>query len=223
MSEALDRDRWILAGAMTALGLVVCIPAAIFHWGWRAAALVTFLELVLVGIHVFRTRDPLVRRLLPFAVVVGFGELPTDAFSVVLKGTLVYPPGEPLIWVSPLYMPFSWMATMVQMGFLAWWMGRRWGMGRATFTMALVGAAYVPTYETLARWADFWIYRDCPMVLGATPLYVILAEGLICAALPLLMRRAETRSLGTMALLGLAQAGVVYAATWLGFALVGHL
>jgi hypothetical protein len=195
--------------------------ASIGHLGWKVAALSTALELLLVLGFVLWTRDPLIGRLLIFALVVGFGELPTDAFSVLVKGTLVYPSGEPMLWASPLYMPFSWVAVMVQMGFIACWMTRRLRTGWAMLLMALIGASYVPLFEYLAHSADFWYYQHCAMLFGVTPYYVILAEAVILGALPPLLKGIEDRPWPWWIGLGVLESGVVYVGSRLAFALVG--
>jgi hypothetical protein len=221
LKDSENRQRWTLVITMSTLGLALAGVAAWLRLGWPVAAVSTFLEVGLVCGYLLWTRDPLARTLLVFAVVVGFGELPTDAFSVVVKQTLVYPPGEILIWASPYYMPFSWIAVMVQMGFIAWWLVWKVGLLRSTVIMAALGASYVPLFEYLAHAADFWYYRDCRMFLGVTPYYVILAESLLLAALPLLVRDLERRSWTGLICLGVAESLVVYLSSRLAFMVVG--
>lgn len=221
MSDSLNRRRWLLVTLMSTLGLALAGLASVGHLGWRVAAVSTTLEVLLVVGFFFRTRDPLIGRLLVFALVVGFGELPTDAFSVAVKGTLVYPTGEPMIWASPLYMPFSWVAVMVQMGVIACWMTRRMHMGWAMLLMALIGASYVPLFEYLAHSAGFWYYQHCAMFLGITPYYVILAEALILGALPPILKGIEGRAWPWWIGLGVLESVVVYVSSLLAFKLVG--
>lgn len=221
MALSLNQRRWLLVVLMSGVGLVSAGWAAMHHAGWRYAALATYAEVALVCAFLLWTKDPLFRQLLVFAVVVGYGELPADAFSVLVKQTLVYPPGEPMIWASPIYMPFSWIAVMVQMGFIAWWLAQRMRMGYAVAIMALIGASYVPLFEYLAHSADFWYYQNCPMLLGITPYYVILAEAIICGALPVLLKRLEERPWPWWIGLGVAESAVIYLGSRLAFALVG--
>lgn len=217
----MDRKRWMLVGLMSAVGVGLALYASHLHLGWRYAALSTYVEVALVCGYLLWTKDPLIRRLVVFGIVAGIGELPADAFSVLTKGTLVYPPGEPMLWASPLYMPFSWMAVMVQMGFISIWLGRRMRMGYAMAIMACIGASYVPLFEYLAHSAGFWYYQDCRMLFGITPLYVILAEALILAALPPLLKCIERQPWYALIGLGVAESVVIYAASRLAFALVG--
>ncbi|MCA9714283.1 MAG: hypothetical protein KC468_06310, partial [Myxococcales bacterium] len=131
------RMRFIVTTMIVALALN--IVAAVLSLGPPAAFVLTIgLALVYLG-YVVRTRDPLIARLMLFGIVVGFGELPADYFGVVTTATLVYPPGEPLICVSPAYMPLSWMLLMVQLGFVGVWLGRRTSLGVATVAMIILG------------------------------------------------------------------------------------
>jgi hypothetical protein len=49
-----------------------------------------------------------------------------------------------------------------------------------------VGAINVPFYEEAAYHAGWWRYAPTILHLGHTPAYVLLFEGLVAAALPLL-------------------------------------
>jgi hypothetical protein len=152
------------------------------------------------------TKDAVLGHLLVFGLVAGLGELPSDWFGVVTTQTLVYPPGEPLILVSPAYMPISWMVTMAQLGTLALFAVQQWGLLRASLGMMVLGGINMPTYETLAHHAGWWYYQNTPLLFGTTPYYVILGETLLSAALPALVTRVSASSYGRAVLLGLAQA-----------------
>ncbi len=203
------------------IALALNIIAAVFTLGPPAAYVFTIgLALVYLG-YAIRERDPLVARLLLFGLVVGVGELPADYFGVVTTETLVYPPGEPLIWVSPLYMPLSWMILMTQFGFLGYLIGQRTSIGVATIALVLIGGSNIPLYEYLAAHAGFWHYQNTPMLFGVTPYYVIVAEALTVATLPLLATldtRAEWRQ---VLLYGALQALWLNIAGRIAFALVG--
>jgi hypothetical protein len=151
------------------------------------------------------TRDAFVARMIVFGLVVGFGELPADYFGVAVNKTLVYPPDEPLIWVSPAYMPLSWMVMMLQLGTVANWLTSMWGLLKTTGALAVLGGINIPLYEMLAHNAGWWHYQNTPMFLGVTPYYVILAEVLLSLALPLVVSQvAQARGFKLVAL-GVAQ------------------
>src|SRR5262245_10869225 len=63
---------------------------------------------------------PLVSRLLLLGLIAGLLELFTDAAGEGVAHSLVYPAGEPTLWASPLYMPFSWMIVLTLLGYLGW-------------------------------------------------------------------------------------------------------
>jgi hypothetical protein len=80
------------------------------------------------------------------------------------------------------------------MGFIAWWLRGRFGVLKAMVIMAVLGSTYVPAYEVIARYAEYWHYRDCPMVFHAAPYYVILTEAAICLAMPVMIGTLEKMS-----------------------------
>nr|WP_156302314.1 hypothetical protein [Methylogaea oryzae] len=126
------------------LALVTDLVAWALHAGWVAAALITFAVNGLILYRTYQTRDGLFARLYLFGLLVGFGELPTDHLAVSVQQTLVYAPGEPFIWDSPFYMPFSWALIMFQFGYLAYWMANRWGLGKATLLTGLLAPSTCP-------------------------------------------------------------------------------
>lgn len=221
MADPMNPGRWKLVIVMSVIGMVGAGVAAKWVLGWKAAAVMTFAELAAVLVYWAKTKDPIIPKLLLFGLIVGFGELASDAYSVVAKGTLVYPAGEPLIWASPFYMPVSWLAIMVQGGFMAWALRQRFGLGKAVLILVAVGGSYVPLYEYLARNANFWYYQNCKMLLGHTPYYVILAEALLCGALPFLMKDLPGLTWGRTVLFAVVESAVILGASVLAFALVG--
>jgi hypothetical protein len=175
------------------LGLMIAghIVAALLARGWITAALIDALALIyLVALLARPVWRPLVGRLLLLGLVVGILELFTDAAGHQFARSLFYPPGQPLLWDSPFYMPLSWMIVLTQLGYLAWRLagllpGRRlpW---RAILLTGLAGAVNVPFYEEAAYHAGWWRYAPTVLHIGNTPAYVLLFEGLVAAALPLL-------------------------------------
>lgn len=180
--------------------LVVChSAAAIIAVGWRTAALTdllgtTYLALVLALRPVGR---PILARLMLLGLVAGVCELATDAAGEQVVHSLSYPPGEPLLWRSPMYMPVSWMLVVSLLAYLGW---RLWQLTpRLPLTLAvaltgLAGAFVVPFFEETASYAGWWHYAPARLMLGYTPAYVLLFEAMIAALLPLLT--ANLRALG---------------------------
>jgi uncharacterized protein DUF6989 len=199
------------AAMLGSLALLVAlhVGAAALGAGWAtAAATVGLTALALVAIAWRRVWRPLIARLLLFGLVAGLLELFTDYSGEVIARSLVYPPNEPMLWASPLYMPLSWMVTLTQIGYLAWRLDSlaprppRWA---AIILTGLWGALNIPFYEEMAYHAGWWRYVAAPgLSLGHTPHYVILFEGLVAAALPPLLARLETRGWRSVALRGVA-------------------
>src|SRR5690348_3187923 len=183
-----------LDGAFLALlGLMIAghVLAALLAVGWITAALIDALALVyLVALLARPAWRPLVGRLMLLGLVAGILELFTDVAGHQFARSLFYPQDQPLLWDSPFYMPLSWMIVLTQLGYLAWRLvgllpGRRlpW---RAILLAGLAGAINVPFYEEAAYHAGWWRYAPTILHLGHTPAYVLLFEGLVAAALPVL-------------------------------------
>jgi len=194
--------------------------SAIFHLGPPASAFMTFVLVISMTLYAFMQKDGLVVRLLLFGIVAGWGELLADAWGVVGNETLHYPDGLK-IWCSPWYMPFSWVPVMVQVGWLAVWIERKRGLFVASVVTMLLGSSNIPVYELLAKYQGAWYYDNCHLVFGATPVYVILSEALLCAAMPTILHNTTKCPLWVIPLLGAAQAAWIYIAGNIAFAITG--
>lgn len=197
------------AAMLGALALMVALHlvAAALAAGWlTAVGTVALTAAALAAITARRAWRPLMARLLLLGLVAGVLELFTDFSGETVARSLIYPPNAPMIWASPVYMPFSWMVTLTLIGYLAWRLGTlaprppRWA---AMLLTGLWGAVNIPFYEEMAYRAGWWRYAAAPG-LGHTPYYVMLFEGLTTALLPLLVARLETRAWWSVALRGAA-------------------
>jgi hypothetical protein len=207
------RLRFILVTLILAVGLDVL--AAVLDLGWQAAASITFgLNLVLLG-FIFVRRDRLLGQLFIFGVVAGFMELPSDYYSVSVINALVYTHGGWFIWKSPFYMPFSYIVVLVQIGYLGYWLTGRFGLWPACLLTGLLGGLNVPLYEYLAKYAGYWHYRNCRMILEAVPYYIIAGEFLFAFVLPLLVGWFARARWPTIVLLGLLE-GIWMFIAWAG-------
>jgi hypothetical protein len=200
-SASYTRDRDLAARRFTALdvaflallGLMIAghIAAALLARGWITAAAIDALALVyLLALLAWPAWRPLVGRLMLLGLVSGILELFTDAAGHQFARSLFYPQDQPLLWDSPFYMPLSWMIVLTQLGYLAWRLAGLLPGGRipwrALLLTGLAGAVNVPFYEEAAYHAGWWRYAPTVLHLGNTPTYVLLFEGLVAAALPLL-------------------------------------
>lgn len=155
---------------------------------WRTGlALNLFDNWLLIRFAIAR-RDNFLWRLLLFGVVVGFTELAADAWLVDYTRTLDYSiGGGPMLWRSPLWMPFAWEIVAVQFGYIGLRLWERFG----AFGLALIGllgAINIPFYEEMAKRIHWWQYRGCRMISN-TPYYIIIGELDIAIALAFLTRR----------------------------------
>lgn len=198
------------------------IVSAIGRLGWISAAVTVGLTaLALLALALRRAWRPLILRLLAFGLIAGVCELFTDFSGEVVAHSLRYPPAEPMLWASPAYMPFSWMVVLAQIGYLAWRLvalAPRW---LAMTLTGLWGALNIPFYEEMAYHAGWWSYAHAPG-LGHTPYYVMLFEGLIAAALPLLLANLQRRSPRAIALRGLLLGAWIPCAALASWLLIGR-
>lgn len=219
LSPAINRDvekirlRFILGTLVLAVGLDIL--AACLHLGWMAAAGITYgLNAILLAFIVVR-RDRVLGQLFVFGLAAGFTELPSDHFSVAIIKALVYAPGGPFIWTSPLYMPFSYVVVLVQIGYLGYRLSGRLGIWAGCGLTGLIGGLNVPLYEYLAKFAGYWTYGNCKMILDTVPYYIIVGEFLLALPLPLLVRLFAKARWPTIVALGVAEGVWMYVA-WVG-------
>lgn len=171
------------------------------HW-WYIGNVEVFLSLYLLALLFARSLRPLLGRLLLAGFIAGLCELFTDASGQYVVHSLFYPIGEPMLWTSPLYMPLSWMVILTHLGYGAWRLRGLWGWRKAALVCGIWGAIQIPLYEEMAYYAQWWRYKPTHLMIGHTPLYVLLFEGLVVAALPLLYDRIERRAWPHVVIIG---------------------
>lgn len=207
---------------LLAIGLVAASNTlgALFRLGpGFALASTVFTLAVMVGWTAWR-RDPVLARWLVLGFVAGWIELLTDAWLVRNTGTLVYPQVPPMVLDSPLYMPLAWTLVLAQLGVLGGWFAQRMPLPAATLLVAVLGGSMIPVYEALAHSANYWSYRNTPMVIHA-PLYIIVSEFLLSLPLVWMGRVAAARPLRFSALLGVAAGLWMLPSVWIAWKLVG--
>jgi len=182
-----------------AIGITCDATAAILHAGWVSSAAITLGMSALLGVYATRRAwRPLLARLLVFGLIAGLLEIGTDAAGERVVHSLSYP-AQPMLWDSPVTMPLAWMVTLAQIGYLAWRLSSQRPQGlqlplwAASALLFAWGALNIPLYEELAYYANWWRYAAAPHI-DHTPLYVLLFEGLVCAALPWLLVDVTRRS-----------------------------
>ncbi|MBC6697458.1 DUF6989 domain-containing protein [Hymenobacter puniceus] len=209
----------VMLGLMT-VGILALIHDSITGLGWTTAARWGYLLTAAYALYAFWARDVVVGRLLGFALVAGLAELPADAYLVHTTKTLVYPIPEPMLWASPVYMPFSWAVVLTQIGFVAWLLLPRLGPWRTGLLLVPVSGVLIPLYEKWAISAGWWQYRGAPSWHGV-PYYIFLAEALLMLPVPWLLQHAVGKGGRWVALSGLAEGAVMLLACWVAFRLLG--
>jgi len=194
--------------------------SSVVGWGWPTAAVITCAMSLAYIWYIWCRQEFLLGRILLFGMAAGWTELLADRWLVETSATLFYLPGGPFVLRSPLYMPFAWMVVMTQLGYLGWWMGKRWGIPTASLLIALFGAVNIPLYEQWAKSAGWWYYQNTPM-LGNTPWYIIGGEFLIALSLPAVISLLEKRDWGVSICAGICQGLWIWVSYVLAFRLVG--
>ena len=208
----------VVLGSM-AIMVGVSLLSSMYQWGWVAISVLDYSLAVLLTVYAIVKKEHLLGKLMIMGLVAGILELPIDAWLVYTE-TLVYPNLEPMIWESPAYMPVAWMLVLVQMGYLSFILLQWKGMYVAIAGIFLIGASYIPLYEHLALNSEWWYYQNTPMVIGA-PHYIILAEGLLCIAIPPIMYQVSRSTFRVEPLLGIAEAAWMFASTWIAYQILG--
>ena len=175
----------------------------------RSAAALDLANALLFGGYVWWSGDRVFRGVLWAAAAFGVVEIAADYLCVRCTGTLDYSVARSVMWLaSPWWMPGSWAVVAVQMSVPGAAAVARYGTVRGAFLAGLAGALLIPFYEEMAWGAHWWRYRNCWMI-GHTPVYIVVAEAVIGAALAFLGYFAlRARSIREAVLLG-SVAGVV--------------
>jgi hypothetical protein len=170
----------------------------------------------------WRMVRPLLGRLMLVGLLAGICELFTDASGQYVVHSLIYPVGEWTIWTSPLYMPLSWLVTLTYLGYISWRLRALLGWRSAILLCGLLGAIDIPFFEEISYYGGWWRYAPTHLMLGHTPAYVALFEGLVVAALPLLFDRLERRSWVETVALGVVTGTWMAISALTAWLLLGH-
>ena len=162
--------------ATIAINVVAVALLSLAPWSdWKTGVALNIIDNSLLAGFVILRRDSVLARFIVFGLTVGFAELIADAWLVDYTKTLDYSiGGGPMIWRSPLWMPFAWEVVAVQFGYIGLWLWNRferWGL----VAIGVLGAINIPYYEEMARRINWWVYSNCRM-LSNTPYYIILGE-----------------------------------------------
>ncbi|MTI20481.1 hypothetical protein E1176_05550 [Fulvivirga sp. RKSG066] len=185
--------------------------------GSISASIITYALYAFYWFYALYLKNPLVQRLVIFGTIAGILELFADHYLVDTINSLVYPQDEPMIWSSPAYMPFAWSNVLLQLSFIGVLLTNKYNVFKASIILCIAGAMYIPLYEHLAKGANWWWYNDNAAMIFNAPIYVILCEGLISLALPLLIAYSEHHPLKKTFALGSIAGLWIYVSAMLSF------
>jgi hypothetical protein len=199
-----DQGRLAVVVATIVINILTVALLTFAPWSdWKTGLALNLVDNALLLSYLLLHRDALLGRFMLFGLAVGFTELAADAWLVDYTRTLDYSiGGGPMLWRSPLWMPFAWEIIAVQFGCVGLWSWQRYnGWGLAL--VGILGAINIPYYEEMARLINWWVYRDCRM-LSHTPYYIILGEFGIAMILAILAKRLPRGNWATTLLAGFA-------------------
>ena len=212
--------------ATVLINVVVVSLLTFAPWSdWRTGAALNIIDNCLLVGFVLIKRDALLGRFLLFGLVVGFAELPADAWLVGHTRTLDYSiGGGPMIWRSPIWMPLAWEVVAVQFGYIGLRLWERFGK-LGLLVIALLGAINIPFYEEMARRIHWWQYSPESIrgMISFTPWYIILGEFGIALTFALLARALRRGSWRTAIAAGVAGGISIFACYAVAFLITDRL
>ena len=210
--------KFMLASILVTLSVAAISSAT--DAGWISAFILATGMYAIIAGFAYLTKDKFLFKLLLFGIIAGFIELFADCWLVHSTMTLVYPQNEPMIACSPLYMPFAWAVVLTQVGYLGWLISGHKPLWVSMLATMVLGLLFIPLFEHWAFGAEWWYYRDTPMIFN-TPYYIIAAEGLICLVLPFFFKAQSHKKFSLAALFGIIQGFWIWAAYTFSFMILG--
>jgi hypothetical protein len=188
-SDRNDLRRLLIVVATIAVNIIAVALLIFAPWSdWKTGIALNLIDNFLFLGFIAWHRDVLLARFILFGLAVGFTELAADAWLVDYTKTLDYSiGGGPMLWRSPIWMPFAWEVVSVQFGYVGLWLWNRFA-GRGLAAIGILGAINIPYYEEMARRINWWQYDNCRM-LSYTPYYIILGEFGIAILLAILAKQ----------------------------------
>lgn len=211
------RTRFILISMPVSIACLAI--AAVTHSGPLGGSLWSYGFALIYALYAWRSNDALVGRFLLFSLAAGFTELIADAW-LVNTNTLFYPSNEPMLYKSPMYMPFSWVVVLMQLGYIGYLIYLKKGTLLASIAVGLMGCMIIPFYEFLAIHAGWWHYENAPK-WGLVPKYIYIAEGILMLTIPTLFDQSASASRLKAIFLGVLQGLVMLIASFIAYSTLG--
>jgi uncharacterized protein with NAD-binding domain and iron-sulfur cluster len=206
---------FIISTMLITLG--VAIFDAYYDLKYQSAFWLAIIMFAVISLFAYANKDKFLQKLIVFGLVAGFVELIADNWLVNGISSLVYPAEEAHIWASPNYMPFAWAVILVQVGYVSWLFTKKLSDLKVFIIAFLIGAFFIPIFETCAKYAEWWYYNPYKTMLFNTPLYIIIGEGLIAGVLPFLYNNLLKKNFITIVLLGILQGLWIFVAYYLSY------
>lgn len=217
-NQTRERSIFIFTSMALAIGLL-----ALFAWkfpGWISASIWSYGFSLVYLLYVLIKKDYVLGRFLLFSLFAGFTELLPDGWLVSYTNTLFYPEGQPMLYHSPMYMPFSWVVVLTQIGYIGYLINKKHNLLVTSIIIGLLGSSIIPFYEYLAIHAEWWHYENAPK-WGIVPIYIFVAEGLLMLTIPDLFDRCERLHIKFIPLFGILQGLVMWVACLIAWFLIG--
>lgn len=204
IDDSLAHKRLLLIMTTIGINVVAVALLTMAPWSdWKTGLALNLVDNAILLGFVIKHCDVMLVRFMVFGLAAGFTELAADAWLVDYTKTLDYSiGGGPMLWRSPLWMPFAWEIVAVQFGSIGLWLWNRFG-GWGLVGVGLLGSINIPYYEEMARHINWWQYTNCRM-LSNTPYYIILGEFGIAILLAILTKRVSQGNLATVFVAGVA-------------------
>jgi hypothetical protein len=203
----------ISSGVLIAWSLV----SSLLQAGPISASIITYGLYLFYWFYALKFQNPLILRLVIFGTIAGILELATDHYLVSTINSLVYPGNEPMVWSSPMYMPFAWSNVLLQLSFVGVLLTQKKGVLIASIILCIAGGMYIPLYEHLAKDAEWWWYQDNVQMVFNAPVYVIVCEALISLSLPILIVYSEHNKPRRTVYLGIIEGGWILLSAYIAF------
>ncbi len=178
---------WFVGTTMALTLLSVTLTGVFFRLPWLFSAIAWSLLFIYLAYSLI-TRNPILLRLLLFALAADLPQLFVDWYHVRVVRTLVYEYALFRVWETPDYILAGWGFAFFQLGYLLLRLGPRLGWLRLSLLISLGGTLLHSWYEEMAYHASAWRYVNATLI-GHVSLWVIVSFLLIIATICYLVWR----------------------------------
>ncbi len=178
---------WLIGITMPLTLIGVTLTGTLLRLPWLFSAIAWSLLLIYL-LYSLITRNPVLLRLLLFAMAADLPQLFVDWYHVRVVNTLVYDYALFRIWETPDYILAGWGFAFFQLGYLLLRLAPRFGWLRLSLLIAFGGTLIHSWYEEMAYHAGAWRYIHATLI-GHISLWVIVSFLVIIATICYLVWR----------------------------------